>query len=468
MPKDEESKQALAREIEALRPEDIFRTIGRIRKEAKPLEPLWGYFLFKKAVTSIVGDPGICKCVDEDTLLLLDNGQLVAIKEYPGNSKLLSLNKDLRIQSDLPIKLLDEGYKECLEITVNSGKKIVVTPEHPFLKTSGWQRADTLPTGDRIATLAGSDIFWDTVVSIKPAGIRHVWDISMPNRSFVANDFFVHNTTFGYGLASTLCLRRPFLDIIPEESVNALYMDFESSDPLVVSRANLILDTTEDIPNFFIYNIVDYFLPQIATIAIKFCKESNINLILIDNQTMAFNTRDENDNAEAARQMRFIRSFAVACNCAVLIFHHTSKANLPGTRKGSGAYARARCADIYINIEILDEDKPDVVRFQTVKNRLIDEKVLWYLEKKEGKFLFLPEPPLGASGQPTNTQLYKAQEVLLGIVDSHKQYRHGELVALLKVKGIDEYTTGNALKRLVQQGRFLRPRYGYYFKKLVS
>lgn len=335
MAKDDQAKQTLNEEIAALKPEDLFRTLATIRKNAKPLEPLWGFLLYKKAITSVIGDPGVCK------------------------------------------------------------------------------------------------------------------------------------TTLGYGLATSLCLGQPFLDIDPEEPVKALYLDFESSDSLIISRANLILSDAVDISNFYIYNIVDYYLPHIAQVAIKFCREKSINLIIVDNQSMAFNTRDENDNAEAIKQMKFIRSFTNACNASTMVFHHTSKANLSGTRKGSGAFARARLADVCINLDIPDMDNPDIVCFSVAKNRMVDEKVLWYFKKEEGKFIFC-EPPLGAGRQPTNTQLYRAQQEILRGVDSDKKYKYSEVVALLETKGIDKFTTGNAVKRLVQQGRLTRPEYGYLMRKIVS
>ena len=46
---------------EVLDKEQLFRTIDKVRKQARPLEPLWGAFLFKKSITSIVGDPGAGK-----------------------------------------------------------------------------------------------------------------------------------------------------------------------------------------------------------------------------------------------------------------------------------------------------------------------------------------------------------------------------------------------------------------------
>ena len=319
---------------EFFEPKKLFRSLDQIRKDAPPLEPLWGYFLFQKAVTSIVGDPGVCK------------------------------------------------------------------------------------------------------------------------------------TTWGYGLGTALCQGKPFLDVPVEEAINLLYMDFESADALVKSRAGLVLgDLT--LPNFIIYNIADFYLPQVADVTLKYCKENKIRLVFVDNQSMAFNTRDENDNAEAIRQMRFLRSFAVAGDFALVSFHHTSKANLPGTRKGSGAYARARLADVCINLEAPSEDNPDIIRLEVSKNRFVDEKVLWYFEKTEGKFIFA-EPPMGIPGKPTNTLIYKAQQNILTFMQILTAYETKELVGRIAVNGISPDVVDKALRRLLQQGRVARPRYGFWQKVAVN
>lgn len=320
-------------ESELPSPEELFRPIDAIRKTARPLEPLWGYFLYRKAITSIVGDPGICK------------------------------------------------------------------------------------------------------------------------------------TTLGYGLAKSLCLGQPFLDIEAEEPVNSVYADFESADSLVASRANLVIGD-EEVPNFFIYNIVDYYLSQIATVLIKFCKENNINLVFIDSQSMAFNTRDENDNAEAIRQMKFLRSIANACNASFILFHHTSKANLIGTRKGTGAFARARLSDVCINLELAEEDKPDIIKLEMVKNRLVDEKVLWFLKKEEGKFRQV-EPPLGAIGQATNTKVYKAQKAVLEYMSFGVKYQYAVLVSELGNNGVENSMVQYAVRKLYQQGRLVSPEHGVWVKQQI-
>jgi hypothetical protein len=312
-----------------LNPEELFRPIDEICRSAPPLEPLWGFMLFKKAITSIVGAPGVCK------------------------------------------------------------------------------------------------------------------------------------TTFGYGLGFDLTSSKPFLDIMPEEPVKVLYMDFESADSLIKSRKSLISESP--MPHFIVYNLVDYYIPQVASEVVQFCKAAKINLVFIDNQSVAFNTRDENDNAEAIKQMVILRKIANASGASLVIFHHTSKGNLPGTRKGTGAYARARLADICINLEVPDEGSPDVVRLEVVKNRLIDEKVLWYFKKKGGKFIFC-DPPLGVFGKQTNTQIYKVQTAVLDALNGKGEIKFGELTSVMESKGFSANWTDHAVRRLLQQSRVSRPRYGYIAK----
>lgn len=280
----------------------------------------------------------------------------------------------------------------------------------------------------------------------------------------VVGDPGISKTTMGYGLAKSLCLGLPFLEIKAEEPVNVLYLDFESSDSLVLTRSNLVIgDVT--IPNFIIYNYPDFFLSQIATLAVQHCRANNINFIIIDNQTVAFNTRDENDNAEGGRQMRFLRSFANACDAAVLIYHHTSKANLPGTRKGSGAFVRARLADIYINLETPDEEEyPNIIRFEVAKNRIVGEQVCWYIEKKEGNFILLNEPPLGMTGrQRKNTAIYQAQQAVLTLLGDSLILPRKDI--LLSITEFDNRVTQDAIDRLKQLGRIHSPKYGYYQKR---
>src|SRR5215218_1489486 len=54
--------------------------------------------------------------------------------------------------------------------------------------------AEALDDG-RLRDLAGSDVYWDRIVSIEPVGEQQVYDLTIPEtHNFVANDVCVHNT----------------------------------------------------------------------------------------------------------------------------------------------------------------------------------------------------------------------------------------------------------------------------------
>jgi replicative DNA helicase len=60
----------------------------------------------------------------------------------------------------------------------------------------------------RLHDLATSDVYWDEVVAIVPAGVRRVFDLTVPGtHNFVANDICVHNTALCLNVAEHAALR---------------------------------------------------------------------------------------------------------------------------------------------------------------------------------------------------------------------------------------------------------------------
>jgi replicative DNA helicase len=61
---------------------------------------------------------------------------------------------------------------------------------------------------DELSALAHSDVFWDRIVSIVPAGERQVYDLTIPHtHNFVANDICVHNTALALNMAENAAMR---------------------------------------------------------------------------------------------------------------------------------------------------------------------------------------------------------------------------------------------------------------------
>jgi replicative DNA helicase len=64
-------------------------------------------------------------------------------------------------------------------------------------------------SSDRLLTLADSDIVWDPIVSIEPAGLRPTYDLSIDgSHNFVADDIIVHNSSLALGIAVNAALQQ--------------------------------------------------------------------------------------------------------------------------------------------------------------------------------------------------------------------------------------------------------------------
>jgi intein/homing endonuclease len=104
-------------------------------------------------VVFVCGARGSGKCLTGDTLITLDNGSVVPIKELENRvGKVLGLEHSLKVQP-----LHREGFyrrtvDRILKVRLRSGKEIKLTPEHPLLTVEGWRPAESLEAGNRIAT----------------------------------------------------------------------------------------------------------------------------------------------------------------------------------------------------------------------------------------------------------------------------------------------------------------------------
>lgn len=105
--------------------------------------------LWSATLSFFVARPGVGKCVEASTRIVNPiTGVESTIKEVVEGRQLGVYSWDERSErgiSVMPIAdKVDTGTKECFEVTLNSGRSIVVTPEHPFLTHKGWKRADEL------------------------------------------------------------------------------------------------------------------------------------------------------------------------------------------------------------------------------------------------------------------------------------------------------------------------------------
>jgi len=269
-------------------------------------------------------------------------------------------------------------------------------------------------------------------------------------------------TTLKYSMVTTTQKGKAFLGMYAQEPLKVLYCDFESGDALVKMRYDKI-GHGEDYPDFQIMNLDGISFPQLLPAIDKYFAEFPFNLLVIDNRLTAFDTFDENDNAEAKKQVSLVRQVAKRFNCAVSFLHHPSKSNQVGTRKGSGAYAWARHCDIQINYNPVPDT--DVYEIEIAKNRWVEDKVPIYFRKVgDGQFEKCP-PPLCVT--------FKAsEEGILGEIALELQgtFTRQEILKYVQKRtpNVAIATFDRMLMRLTNEGRIKKNRYNSYFVNFIK
>ncbi|MFH1182582.1 MAG: LAGLIDADG family homing endonuclease [Candidatus Woesearchaeota archaeon] len=104
-------------------------------------------------VVFVCGKRGSGKCVAGDTLVSLDDGRLIPIRELENDSSgIIAIDGNLKAVKAQKSSFYKRTVNELLEITMRSGKTIKLTPEHPLLSIYGWAKATAFSVGDRLAT----------------------------------------------------------------------------------------------------------------------------------------------------------------------------------------------------------------------------------------------------------------------------------------------------------------------------
>lgn len=144
------------------------------------------------------------ECVTGDTIVILSNGQRVPIRNLVGQTpEVVSMGQDgklIHAQSDLVWKV---GCKPVYNIQLASGRSLRATVSHRLYSLDGWKEVKDLVPGSRIAVarqlpeaeMASSDIYWDEIKTIEPAGEEDVYDLTVPGpASWLADGIVSHNS----------------------------------------------------------------------------------------------------------------------------------------------------------------------------------------------------------------------------------------------------------------------------------
>jgi len=104
-------------------------------------------------VAIVCGKRGGGKCLTGNTLITLEDGREIPIKDLEKeNKKIISLQNNLKLKCNKKYQFYKRTADKTLKITLRSGKKIELTPEHPLLTINGWKESKELKKGSRIAT----------------------------------------------------------------------------------------------------------------------------------------------------------------------------------------------------------------------------------------------------------------------------------------------------------------------------
>ena len=301
--------------------------------------------------------------------------------------------------------------------------------------------------------------------------------------TMIVGDPGIMKTTMGYALAMALCRGDTFLGKHADYEAKVLYLDFESSQPLIKQRADLIDPDWEKTPNLNVWSRNEYALPEIAPAIIKHAQDEGFNIIIIDNNTTAFNTFDENDNAEAGKQIQMIRKIVDEADAAAILFHHPSKmlsavldptVPMPSLNKGSGAGARARLVDLLFNLN--RTHVKDLIQFECCKDRIMgNQNQVQYItrrlvtdgDKTKATFTLMDELPPGVALDftPTDLPKEKVKKEILQLLLACDSMNRNDIVQNVRKDGTSPSTIDKALNELRRGGRVIpnySGKYGYY------
>ncbi len=264
----------------------------------------------------------------------------------------------------------------------------------------------------------------------------------------------VGKTTLLYNLAISACTGDDFLGIPFRGSLRVLYIDLETPHPLWRKKMRLASDGNLPDNLAFIFHIS---LRDEIRQLINEVNQHHFDLVIIDTMNEAFQTLDENDNAEANRQMVSIRELVRETRAAVVLVHHVGKsAEGKKVYRGRGASARAASVDVVLNIEGVSEE---VIKLELVKNRWVGGTSKLFL-RKMGEDIF---EPTEVSGEESVSHRIEAQTSILDLLATAcKAMPTSDIKAWCQHKGFFSATIERALSGLVQVGKVNKVKRGVY------
>jgi archaellum biogenesis ATPase FlaH len=264
----------------------------------------------------------------------------------------------------------------------------------------------------------------------------------------------IGKTTLLYNLAVHLAKGKDFAGLTVTRPIRILYYDLETPELLFKRKLHLISENQP--PEGLAFT-----RPFSSKEALAHVKEHKFDLIILDTLNEAFETREEEDNAEANRQMQELRKIITETGVAILGVSHMGKdPSSKGIYKLRGASARPAAADVVLNVESYSDD---VIRMEVAKSRWIGGKARIFL-RKAGEDSF---EPTEVSGEETITTENQIKELIAFVTPFEPQIiRTNEIIRQAEEQGFQKSTTEKVLSRMAQIGShgLKRAKHGVYTK----
>jgi replicative DNA helicase len=220
------------------------------------------------------------------------------------------------------------------------------------------------------ADLADSDVYWDRITEVRPAGEDLVYDLTIPDtHNFVANDISVHNSSFSTNVAQSLALKhsRSVGIFSLEMSVQEIAMRILASEAEVPLRKRRPSDRDWDRihraarriaeARIFIDDSASPTLLEVSSKSRRLKLERGLDLLIVDYlQLMQAGGRYENRNLEIGAITRGLKGLAKELSIPVIALSQLSR---QPERRGSDH--RPQLADLRESGSI--EQDADLVAF---------------------------------------------------------------------------------------------------------
>lgn len=172
----------------------------------------WDELISKHKRLCILASRNHGKCAAGDTPILKADGTTVRIDEWKGGDLIAWDEESGLFRKSYAPSAVSNGEKPVIKITLESGRSLTLTMEHPLWTDSGWVSATDIKVGHSVAVTNGlieqikkheewlefdAPIIWDSVVSTEDMPPVETWDLRVPGyHTFIANDIINHNTFF--------------------------------------------------------------------------------------------------------------------------------------------------------------------------------------------------------------------------------------------------------------------------------